>query len=298
MSAKRRFSAAASALVELACSDSDNEAEVSKDQKPAIKPESVRRKQRRQKAKMAKMAKLGRFMNAMTNASSQKRCPSMFSEHFQTSFYVDDFYSSKKKAAMKAYTKFSNRLTQHVLIEREYSKTVFYQKRSYSEKELQETAVDKWSIYIMLEAASLGLVKTKWLEVKESQIDGAGLGCFAARDFANGECMGLYIGKILSPTEEPTIYTISSGDADFRVDTMGRGFKDDEAGRAYYGMGFHMANDPCWLPNSDEETVHVIASKSTPPLKHNAYVTMEFLVYATCKISKGKEIFFDYGYDL
>jgi hypothetical protein len=45
------------------------------------------------------------------------------------------------------------------------------------------------------------------LEVKESQTDGAGLGYFAARDFAKGECMGLYVWKIVSPIMKNQQYT-------------------------------------------------------------------------------------------
>jgi hypothetical protein len=56
---------------------------------------------------------------------------------------------------------------------------------------------------------------TEWFFVKESTIKGARNGLFAARNFAENETVGIYLGQQLPEPHEDVTYTIQSNNFGF-----------------------------------------------------------------------------------
>mmetsp|Transcript_23838 Transcript_23838/g.28129 ORF Transcript_23838/g.28129 Transcript_23838/m.28129 type:complete len:170 (-) Transcript_23838:55-564(-) len=121
----------------------------------------------------------------------------------------------------------------------------------------------------------------KWLQVKKSDIEGAGLGLFACRDFLVGELITLYTGKKIYPGAE-SIYSITNG-------SIVLDCKPFKEGEPY--LGAHMANDPNYLTKMDNPNwlAEVGGGK-----EYNAKIGQFFQLIAIQDIMKGEELLLDY----
>ena len=81
----------------------------------------------------------------------------------------------------------------------------------------------------------------KVLEVKESEIEGGGLGLFACQDFGRGEIVTIYMGDVVDKSAH-SIYLITNGKLVIDCQPWQEGVK---TGKTY--LGAHMVNDPNWL---------------------------------------------------
>ena len=81
-------------------------------------------------------------------------------------------------------------------------------------------------------------IRIPWLQVKKSNIPGAGLGLFALQDFPAHSCIGAYIGHTVKTIPENSIYGIQNG----RVKMDCKAFPENMD-----GMGVHMGNDHDFL---------------------------------------------------
>jgi hypothetical protein len=127
-------------------------------------------------------------------------------------------------------------------------------------------------------------VFTEWFVVKKSTIEGdAGNGLFAARDFAENETVGIYLGQQLPQPRENATYTIESNNFGF-VDAVSTVMNHDNFPKY---MGLHMCNDPTLNLTNREEL-------KKQGEKINLVVYHDLLVVAKKEIRKGDELFLHY----
>ena len=140
----------------------------------------------------------------------------------------------------------------------------------------------------------------KWFplfEIKKSTLPDAGLGLFAAQDFARDDVLGVYAGKVKS---EEAWQRLMVGKRDCYGYHFTRGKRDhvldptilnsDPSDMLSY-FGLHYANDPTWLLKKDSDEYNEAMKK----------VNMEIntdLVASTKKfIKKGEELFNHYKFE-
>jgi hypothetical protein len=124
---------------------------------------------------------------------------------------------------------------------------------------------------------------TEWFVVKKSTIEDSGNGLFAARDFAENETVGIYLGQQLPAPRENATYTIESNNFGF-VDAVSTVMNHDNFPKY---MGLHMCNDPT-LKITDREELKKEGEKI------NLLVYHDLLVVAKKEIRKGDELFLHY----
>ena len=125
-----------------------------------------------------------------------------------------------------------------------------------------------------------------WTLIKNSNIPGAGLGCFADAPFAEGAIIGLHMGHARGQpdcavrfghgsftNEEVTCFSFTSSEA----------FK----GKSAVTMGMQMINDPSLG----------LAEGEQPLFEVNAQIQSDLFVVATKAIEKGEEIFIHCGWE-
>ena len=117
----------------------------------------------------------------------------------------------------------------------------------------------------------------KWIEVKKSEIVGAGNGLFACQDIRMGEIITIYLGKVIDGSTE-SVYSITNGSIVLDCD----GWKKGEL-----HLGAHMVNDPNWKMEGDAQVKCVRAQ--------NARIGDRFEFIATKNISIGEEILLCYN---
>jgi hypothetical protein len=106
---------------------------------------------------------------------------------------------------------------------------------------------------------------------------------FAARDFAEDETVGIYLGQQLPAPRENATYTIESNNFGF-VDAVSTVMNHDNFPKY---MGLHMCNDPT-LNFTDREEI------KNQGAKVNLVVYHDLLVVAKKEIRKGDELFLHY----
>jgi hypothetical protein len=84
----------------------------------------------------------------------------------------------------------------------------------------------------------------KFLEIKTSTLENAGLGLFACRPFKRGEVISLYAGVSFDPKQPPKAeYHMQSKDKAIYLDSQG------SISKGYPPfLGAHMVNDSTWIP--------------------------------------------------
>ena len=125
-----------------------------------------------------------------------------------------------------------------------------------------------------------------WLIVKKSNIEGAGFGLFAARDFNKGDIIGKYMGEVLDQKSDPSVlskYAICS--SKIAVDSKG----GLNSGYPWY-WGIHFVNDLNFV------TRGIVNDSMKEKKQSNSIINDDFIMIAIKRIKQGQEIFLDYNF--
>lgn len=127
------------------------------------------------------------------------------------------------------------------------------------------------------------------LSIRKSNVDVAGFGVFAERQFAPGEYISVYLGKKYMSSRTPS---------DYALEITPEYYIDIDHGGDQLHLGAHKINDIGFYPEkeSKEEMGSNKKRKIGSPIKNNAEYE-GVLVRATSKILIGREIFVAYNYD-
>ena len=136
--------------------------------------------------------------------------------------------------------------------------------------------------------------RQEWLPlfvIKPSTIEGAGYGCFAARNYSAGQALGKYFGRVLDRVNVDTkAYTMWWPKMGKYIEQEGAGTGLQNRIPVYFGL--HFCNDLGFKEKSRALTRSGTRNISS---EANAWVHDDDLtVYASTFIHKSQEIFLDY----
>ena len=126
-----------------------------------------------------------------------------------------------------------------------------------------------------------------WLIVKESGIAGAGLGCFADREFKQGQFVGFYMGSTKGGHPNNAI----SGDVG-KITCHSFSSSDCWQGRGAATMGMQMMNDPTMT--YDDGNGGNGGDNESHGFDVNCQVQSDMFVRALRDIARGEEMFLDH----
>ena len=134
---------------------------------------------------------------------------------------------------------------------------------------------------------SSGTEMHKWLTVKPSLLKDAGYGLFAERKFKLGDNISIYLGNVLTETEDTESHyrlqcTIPGSKESMTLDLKEGGFPSS---KLMY-LGAHMINDPELTVDKDEKDENAFNVKFAQDLK----------VVAEKEINIGDELLSNYYY--
>lgn len=121
----------------------------------------------------------------------------------------------------------------------------------------------------------------KVLEVKESEIEGSGLGLFASYDFLKGGFVTIFVGKKIEKTVD-SIFSISNG----LVVLDAEPWYEKNMDETY--LAAHMMNDPNWREEGGDGEDGIINETNVMHFHH-------FELVATKPIKAGDEILLNYN---
>ena len=138
-------------------------------------------------------------------------------------------------------------------------------------------------LFVKLEGGAL----YKVLEVKKSEVEpveSSGFGLFACCNFAKGEVVTIYVGKVIDKNVD-SIYSITNSVVVLDAGPWCEG--EDFATETY--LGAHMANDAGWVEEGGDDDEEEEEDES------NVYVSPRFEFVASKPIASGEEILYNYN---
>ena len=166
------------------------------------------------------------------------------------------------------------------------------------EEEWKFVYKDEWKVYLYMNATqNIGEpyahtkkaeiekheARVPWVHIKESQIEGAGYGCYAERKFREGAFVGMYMGSLKGKGQQGYTMAAQNGKT---VSCFSIAHSKSVGAKSCMTMGMQMINDPTLYLDEDEE----------PPFAVNAKVMADMFVVAIKTIEIGEEIFIKYNW--
>lgn len=142
-----------------------------------------------------------------------------------------------------------------------------------------ETLSADVSYRLYLRSESSKTLWVPWIEIKPSNIQGAGMGVFAMREFTKGQAIGWYYGKARNSSiprdDNSAMYQMANIDAQGGIGFPGR-------------LGMHFLNDPTM---NLQETRDINKAKKM----WNVELESDYAVVAKRQIRIGDELYADYN---
>jgi hypothetical protein len=210
----------------------------------------------------------GILINTISRWDKDEKSSDIFTEYVITTRVLDDALTKKIVSPLaervSLFARFSWKCTK---MANPFTKVII---------EMLESPMN---VYLELEQGKL----TKWFVVKESTIENAGYGLFAARDFNEKETVGIYLGQQFHKARKDVTYTIQTKEFGF-VDGLSSVMNNRNYPRH---MCLHMCNDPTLFLTKREQ---INEAKE----KLNLLMFDDLMVVAKKPIREGDELFLHY----
>ena len=117
----------------------------------------------------------------------------------------------------------------------------------------------------------------------------SGFGLFACTNFAVGEVVTIYVGKVIENNVD-SIYSITNTEVTLDAGPWLEGFVEGVDFRDQTYLGGHMANDAGWVVEGG-------GGENDENIQENINISKRFEFVASKPIKAGDEILYDYNYN-